>query len=64
MRNFLWSGSVDIRKPVTIPWKLCCRPVKEGGLGIKSLRLLNLAMFSKTAWKLIASLDFSVAGRC
>ena len=59
MHNFLWSGSIDDRKLVMVPWKCYCQPISEGGLGIKRLRLLNAAMLSKITWKLIVSLDFS-----
>ena len=32
IRNFLWSGSIDVRKPVTVSWKSCCKPKIDGRL--------------------------------
>ena len=61
IRNFLWSGSADDKKIVTIPWKLYCLPIKEGGLGIKQLKVLNDTMLSKLAWNLLSSYsDFAI----
>lgn len=48
IRNFIWTGSIATKKLVSISWKKFCRPLK-GGLGIKSLRLLNEAMLAKLA---------------
>lgn len=54
MCNFIWSGSIDCKKLVTLPWRMCCLPLSEGGFGIKQLKVLNDAILSKTAWNLIA----------
>jgi hypothetical protein len=37
LRNFLWSGDLNVRKCVIVPWKIVCSPIDEGGLGVRSL---------------------------
>jgi len=50
--NFIWSGDVDKRKLVIVPWNKSCRPVIQGGLGIRSLKSLNEAVNLKLCWDL------------
>ncbi|XP_019455066.1 PREDICTED: uncharacterized protein LOC109356185 [Lupinus angustifolius] len=38
IKNFIWSGDPTINKMVTVVWHKVCTPVKEGGLGIRSLK--------------------------
>ncbi|WCJ39165.1 DNAse I-like superfamily protein [Euphorbia peplus] len=54
IRNFIWTGAVDGRKLVTVPWNLCLRSQREGGLGLKNLQLMNRALLGKLAWGLIS----------
>ncbi|XP_058751102.1 uncharacterized protein LOC131624142 [Vicia villosa] len=49
IRNFIWSGSLEKKKMVTVAWKHCCR-LKDGGLGLKSLEVLNLAANLHLCW--------------
>lgn len=44
MRNFIWSGNLDQKELVTVAWKNCCKGLKEGGLGLKSLSTSNVAI--------------------
>lgn len=37
---------------VAVAWEQLCRPKKQGGVGIKSLRSMNEAFLSKILWKL------------
>ncbi|MCH91212.1 RNA-directed DNA polymerase (Reverse transcriptase), partial [Trifolium medium] len=55
IRNFIWSGSIDQRKLVTVAWKKICAPFDEGGLGLRSLRVLNVAANLKLCWDLMHS---------
>lgn len=55
MHNFVWSGDVNKRKLVTVAWHKVCSPLKEGGLGIKSLSKINEAASLKLCWELIQS---------
>nr|ABE87589.2 RNA-directed DNA polymerase (Reverse transcriptase); Ribonuclease H; Endonuclease/exonuclease/phosphatase [Medicago truncatula] len=42
-------------KVCTVSWKILCRPWSEGGLDIKSTRLINNAAMLKLAWNLLSS---------
>lgn len=52
IRNFIWSGDVDKRKLVTVSWYKSCKPLSQGGLGIRSLTSLNEATNLKLCWDL------------
>jgi len=51
-RNFIWSSVCSKRKLVTVSWKKSCKPLSEGGLGIRSLTLINEAANLKLGWEL------------
>lgn len=55
MRNFLWSGDLNSRKLVIVAWKKVCTPIEEGGLGIRSISMLNDATNLKLGWELMHS---------
>jgi hypothetical protein len=55
IRNFIWSGDIDKRKLVTVSWENVCRPYTQGGLNIRSLTKLNLALNLHLCWKLFNS---------
>jgi hypothetical protein len=55
IRNFICSGSTDQRKLVTVAWKKICAPFEEGGLGLRSLKVLNAATNLKLCWDLMHS---------
>lgn len=55
IKNFIWSGDVFTRKVCTVPWNIVCRPWLEGGLDIKSTRLINDAFMLKLAWNLFST---------
>jgi hypothetical protein len=48
-KHFLRGGCEDERKINWVKWEKVCRPLEEGGLGLKNLKVLNLALLSK--WK-------------
>ncbi|XP_043717944.1 uncharacterized protein LOC122665876 [Telopea speciosissima] len=50
IRNFIWTGDADCSKAITVRWDSLCKPKKEGGLGVRRLRDLNLALIAKLAW--------------
>jgi len=35
-----------------VSWEKVCRPLREGGLGIKDIVNINVALFSKWKWRL------------
>ncbi|XP_019452189.1 PREDICTED: uncharacterized protein LOC109354244 [Lupinus angustifolius] len=55
IRNFIWSGDTKVKKLVTVAWHKDCCPIKEGGLGIRSIKLLNEASMVKLAWEMNSS---------
>lgn len=55
VRNFIWSGDTKKRKLVIVAWHKCCKPLKEGGLGLKWLTKLNEASNLKLCWDLMTS---------
>jgi hypothetical protein len=40
-----------------VKWTDICKPKKEGGLGIRDLRLVNLSLLAKWRWKLLTNDD-------
>lgn len=51
MRDFLWSGSENTVKDHLVSWEICCRPKKEGGLGLGNLVSKNVALAGKWLWR-------------
>jgi hypothetical protein len=51
-KQFLWGGCEDERKFNWVSWDKVCRPLEEGGLGIRDLRIFNLALLGKWEWKI------------
>ncbi|KAL0295520.1 UNVERIFIED_CONTAM: putative ribonuclease H protein [Sesamum calycinum] len=52
MRHFLWKGNSAVGYP-KVAWGAVCRPVEEGGLGIRDVLALNKALMSRHLWKVI-----------
>jgi hypothetical protein len=55
IRNFVWSGSVDTKKLVTLSWDKVCAPVSSDGLGLRRLKDMNKVGYVKLYWELIKS---------
>lgn len=55
IRNFIWSGDILTRKMVIVAWSKMSCPVKEGGVGIKSLGCLNKAALLTLSWNMITA---------
>jgi hypothetical protein len=54
-RNFLWGGLVQRRRICWVKWSAICKPKKEGGLGIKDLKVMNCSLLAKWRWKLLTA---------
>ncbi|KAK4384498.1 Transposon TX1 uncharacterized protein [Sesamum angolense] len=52
LRTFLWKGTSAYGYP-KVAWEAVCRPIEEGGLGIKDILALNRALMSKHLWAVI-----------
>jgi hypothetical protein len=53
-RSFLWGGLSKRSHTCWVKWDDICRPKKEGGLGIRDLRLVNSSLLAKWRWKLLS----------
>jgi hypothetical protein len=56
-RNFLWGGTNNKSKIAWVEWVDVCRSKEDGGLGVKNLRLMNIALLTKWRWRLLTSQD-------
>jgi hypothetical protein len=54
---FLWKGSSMSHAGAKVAWHTLCYPLKEGGLGIKSLTTWNKAATMKHIWHLLVDKD-------
>ncbi|KAK4384089.1 hypothetical protein Sango_3092900 [Sesamum angolense] len=52
LRTFLWKGT-SASGYTKVAWETVCRPIEEGGLGIKDILALNRALMSKYLWAVI-----------
>ncbi|KAL0293636.1 UNVERIFIED_CONTAM: hypothetical protein Sradi_6926500, partial [Sesamum radiatum] len=52
LRNFLWKGSIEVGY-AKVSWQQVCRPVSEGGLGIRDIHSLNKGLMSRHLWRII-----------
>ncbi|KAM0913367.1 hypothetical protein ACQ4PT_012221 [Festuca glaucescens] len=50
-RGFLWAGSEDAKGGCcAVAWHLVCQPKALGGLGLRNLRLMNIALRTHWLW--------------
>ena len=49
MRNFLWRGPQpeEARGTTLVAWPTVCRPINQGGLGLRHLQHTNMALLTK-----------------
>lgn len=57
MKDFLWNDQEDRRKEHLVSWQQVCLPIKVGGIGIRSIKDLNLALPSKWLWRIGSDVD-------
>jgi hypothetical protein len=51
LRGFFWSAAMEARRgQCVVAWDSICSPKHLGGLGVKNLRLLNLALRTRWRW--------------
>ncbi|XP_057811426.1 uncharacterized protein LOC131025643 [Salvia miltiorrhiza] len=60
-RNFIWTGSVDIKPSCPVSWNRIYAPRAEGGLGVQSFSTMNKSYLMKMAWKMVQGQDFAFA---
>ncbi|KAK4384724.1 putative ribonuclease H protein [Sesamum angolense] len=59
VRNFLWKGNSAVGYP-KVAWSDVCRPIEEGGLGIRDILALNKALMSRHLWNVIQNNQSSI----
>lgn len=52
-RTFLWVGSEEKKRMSLVNWDTVCLPKRMGNLGLRKIGLMNKALTTKVAWKLI-----------
>ena len=50
-RDFLWGGGNPGRRPHLVNWKTVCLEKSRGGLGVRSLSVMNQALLCKWCWR-------------
>lgn len=57
IRNFLRSGETEQRKGVVVKWDKVCKPLSEGGLGLRRLKDINKIILMKLMSRLVNPLN-------
>ncbi|KEH37317.1 transmembrane protein, putative [Medicago truncatula] len=52
-REFLWGGVGGGNKISWVKWETVCQSKRNGGLGVKDIRLMNVSLLAKWRWRLI-----------
>jgi hypothetical protein len=56
LKNFWWGFLINKTRNLTLKsWDSICLPKELGGLGVKKMRDVNLALISKLGWNLICN---------
>lgn len=56
-RSFIWGSSEGSRKQHLVAWESVCKPKREGGLGVRTAKEMNLALLAKLGWRLLSTHD-------
>ena len=54
MRRFLWNCEDTSKGKAKVSWDSICKPLKFGGLGLRSLRKWNVAILSDRIWRILS----------
>ena len=57
VRNFIWGSSQDKKGIPLLRWQKIILSKENGGLGIKKMRNMNVALMAKLGWRLLAKKD-------
>lgn len=57
MSNFLWNNMEDHRRK-WVSWNRICRPLSEGGLGIRPLNMIMKCLHAKRCWSFLKGESF------
>ncbi|XP_058077316.1 uncharacterized protein LOC131225741 [Magnolia sinica] len=56
-RDFLWFGKENQRKIHLLEWNQVCKVFREGVANVKILKLMNLTLLGKWAWRFASDQD-------
>nr|GEV06785.1 RNA-directed DNA polymerase, eukaryota, reverse transcriptase zinc-binding domain protein [Tanacetum cinerariifolium] len=59
LKDFLWSFKESRKGFTSVAWKDICVPKSQGGLGLRSMKLMNEGLMIKYLWNIIRGLDLS-----
>jgi hypothetical protein len=51
-KNFLWGGSDEAKKIHWVKWDKICKAKERGGLGVRDVRVFNIALLGKWWWRI------------
>lgn len=54
---FIWGSTPEGHKNHLVSWETICSPKDQGGLGFRSLRMVNTAYLMKLGWGLLTNRD-------
>jgi hypothetical protein len=64
-KNFWWGFSASKTRNLTLKaWDSICKPKELGGLGLRKMREVNLALISKLGWNLLNKSDLLWCPNC
>ncbi|MQM04936.1 hypothetical protein Taro_037740 [Colocasia esculenta] len=55
LRNFFWHALGDYKPFHLVKWDHICRPIDEGGLGLRSLHVWNSTLITMQFWRLLSN---------
>ncbi|KAK1434366.1 hypothetical protein QVD17_00105 [Tagetes erecta] len=53
MRLFLWNKNENGKTKSKVAWALVCRPISEGGLGIRRINDVNRSLMASHIWSIV-----------
>ncbi|GKA92683.1 RNA-directed DNA polymerase, eukaryota, reverse transcriptase zinc-binding domain protein [Tanacetum coccineum] len=73
LKDFLWSSDEGRKGFSSIAWKDVCRPKSQGGLGLRTMKMMNESLMIKYLWNLVSRKEslwvkwvnsYRLKGRC
>ncbi|XP_058764573.1 uncharacterized mitochondrial protein AtMg00310-like [Vicia villosa] len=55
--NFLWNRKENSRAIHWASWKTVCKTKEQGGLGVKDIEVMNMALLNKWKWRILKESD-------
>ena len=54
-RKFLWAWGKQSKSIPWVSWDNVCKPLEEGGLGVKEMKTFNVALLAKWRWRIMSN---------